>query len=107
VNDDTSFIFTILGLQVPGSYPFFPFGILAVDQDGGEVTCIAVRYAEGCQVVSNLTSLGPATLWIGLKNSDDQGTQFDLRAEVYIDDAYNSRLVSASETRGYGCDQKS
>jgi hypothetical protein len=34
-------------------------------------------------------------LWIGLKNSDDQGTQFDLRADVYINDT----LVSDGITR--------
>ena len=28
-----------------------------------------------------LTALSPAHLWIGLKNSDDQGTEFDLKAE--------------------------
>ena len=27
---------------------------------------------------------GPAKVWIGLKNSDDQGTKFDLRAEQYV-----------------------
>jgi hypothetical protein len=35
------------------------------------------------------------TAWIGLKNSDDQGTQFDLRAEVYR----NGILISSGETR--------
>ena len=30
-----------------------------------------------------LTSLGPADIWVGLKNSDDVGIKFDLRAEVY------------------------
>jgi hypothetical protein len=29
-----------------------------------------------------LTALGPASVWIGLKNSDDVGTKFDLMAEV-------------------------
>jgi hypothetical protein len=28
-------------------------------------------------------NMGPSTLWLGLKNSDDQGTQFDVRIEVY------------------------
>jgi hypothetical protein len=42
-----------------------------------------------------LVALAPARLWIGLKNSDDQGTQFDLRAEVYV----NGTLVSAGVTR--------
>jgi hypothetical protein len=35
-----------------------------------------------------------AGVWIGLKNSDDQGTQFDLRAEVYR----NGTPVSSGET---------
>jgi hypothetical protein len=42
-----------------------------------------------------LASLAPAILWISLKNSDDQGTQFDLRTEVYI----NKTLVSTGITR--------
>ena len=29
-----------------------------------------------------LTALSPAHLWVGLKNSDDQGTQFDLKVEL-------------------------
>jgi hypothetical protein len=36
-----------------------------------------------------------ATLWVGLKNSNDQGTQFDLRTEVYK----GATLVAAGETR--------
>ncbi|MGC1798913.1 MAG: hypothetical protein WA701_00870, partial [Solirubrobacterales bacterium] len=32
--------------------------------------------------VPEITELSPAHGWIGLKNSDDQGTQFDLRAEL-------------------------
>ncbi len=40
-------------------------------------------------------NLGPAALWIGLKNSDDQGTQFDLRVEVYS----GSNLVAFGEKR--------
>ena len=99
VNDYTSFTFSIFDGLEPGSHPFFPFGIVAVDRDGSEVRCIVRDYAEDCQVLSNLTSLGPAMLWIGLKNSDDQGTQFDLRAEVFIEDAYGFRLVAVGETR--------
>lgn len=30
-----------------------------------------------------LCSLSPAKIWVGLKNSDDVGTKFDLRAEIY------------------------
>ncbi|HKZ55875.1 MAG TPA: Ig-like domain-containing protein [Anaerolineales bacterium] len=32
-----------------------------------------------------LTALGPANVWIGLKNSDAVGIKFDLLAEVYLD----------------------
>lgn len=42
----------------------------------------------------DLTALSDLHVWLGLKNSDDQGTRFDLRAEVYE----NSTLVASSET---------
>lgn len=45
-------------------------------------------------VQGQLTSLGNAHLWVGLKNSDDQGTRFDLRVEVSRDNF----LVAAGET---------
>jgi hypothetical protein len=32
-----------------------------------------------------LTGLSSAKVWVGLKNSDDVGTRFDLKAEVYVD----------------------
>lgn len=32
---------------------------------------------------NNLNALSPADMWIGLKNSDDVGTKFDLLAQVY------------------------
>jgi hypothetical protein len=40
-----------------------------------------------------LTTLSDLHVWLGLKNSDDQGTRFDLRAEVYK----NGVLVIAGE----------
>jgi hypothetical protein len=39
--------------------------------------------------------LSPAMLWLGLKNGDDQGTAFDLKTEVYINDT----LISDGITR--------
>ena len=39
----------------------------------------ALTIAQSC---NQLTALGPAQIWLGLKNSDDVGTKFDLRAEV-------------------------
>jgi hypothetical protein len=34
-----------------------------------------------------VTEIAPAQVWIGLKNSDDVGTRFDLLAEAYVDEA--------------------
>ena len=42
-----------------------------------------------------LTALSAARLWLGLKNSDDQGTAFDLHVVVAINDIE----VAAGETR--------
>jgi hypothetical protein len=41
-----------------------------------------------------LTSLSDLHVWLGLKNSDDIGTRFDLRAEVYR----NGVLLTAGES---------
>lgn len=41
-----------------------------------------------------LSALGPASVWVGLKNSDDVGIRFDLRAEVYRN---GSELVGSGE----------
>jgi hypothetical protein len=41
-----------------------------------------------------LSGLGNLTVWLGLKNSDDIGTRFDLRAEVYRD----SEQVASGQT---------
>lgn len=40
-----------------------------------------------------LTYLDPAKIWVGLKNSDDVGVKFDLKAEVYKD----ASLVTSGE----------
>jgi len=39
------------------------------------------------QVAGTLASSSDLRVWLGLKNSDDQGTRFDLRVEVYVNDA--------------------
>jgi len=46
------------------------------------------------QIAQEVLALGPATLWVGLRNSDDVGTQFDVRAEIYR----NQALVTTGET---------
>jgi len=58
---------------------------------------IAAIYNAGsagkCKVVS-VHDTSPAKLWVGLKNSDDQGTRFDVRAALYVNDI----LVAEGET---------
>ena len=46
-------------------------------------------------VSGTLTALGESRVWFGLKNSDDQGTYFDVRAEV----SKNGTLLASGETR--------
>ena len=46
------------------------------------------------QIVNAVVDAGPASLWIGLKNSDDQGTQFDLKTELYK----NNTLISEGKS---------
>ena len=43
-----------------------------------------------------LTALGPAKVWLGLKNSDDVGTKLDLLAEVFK----NGVLVGSGQLNG-------
>lgn len=40
---------------------------------------------EEALVTKQLSSLDPAKIWVGLKNIDDVGIKFDLKAEVYKD----------------------
>ncbi len=51
----------------------------------------AFEYASS---LNGIAALGPVGAWVGLKNSDDQGTQFDVRAEVYL----KSVLVATGQT---------
>ena len=48
------------------------------------------------QSCNQLTALGPAQIWLGLKNSDDVGTKFDLRAEV----SRNGVVVASGQLDG-------
>ncbi len=56
------------------------------------VTLLGEGLGDPPVVLADLTS---ATSWLGLKNSDDQGTRFDLLAEVYR----GGTLVSSALTR--------
>jgi probable HAF family extracellular repeat protein len=51
--------------------------------------------AAPAAVSGSLTALGDAHVWLGLKNSDDIGTRFDVRVEAYK----NGSLVTSGESR--------
>lgn len=54
----------------------------------------AELYNGAAPLANAVVDAGPATLWIGLKNSDDQGTQFDLKTELYK----NGALISEGKS---------
>jgi N-acetylneuraminic acid mutarotase len=68
----------------PPSGSVFPKGSTSVN-------CIATDSSNNstgcsftvCVIPPQLTALGPAMIWLGLKNSDDVGIKFDLFAEVF------------------------
>ncbi len=51
--------------------------------------------AAPMEKAQGLVSLGDLTVWVGLKNSDDQGTYFDVRAEVLK----NEVVIASSEVK--------
>ncbi len=63
----------------------------AIDLAGGETVI--------CTFVNSrfLVNLSPAKVWVGLRNSDDVGTKFDLRAEVYK----NNTLIGSGQIGGF------
>ena len=66
----------------------------AVKYAGGNVWKQIGAWASGPQTAATLIGLDDLHVWVGLKNSDDQGTQFDVRAELYA----NATLVSSGTT---------
>ena len=76
-------------IDVPGSSGTQALGI----NDTGQIVGNFLDASEGHGTLATLTA--NATLWIGLENSDDQGTQFDLLTEVYK----NDDLVAEGLTR--------
>jgi uncharacterized repeat protein (TIGR01451 family) len=64
----------------PGSFPSgtTPVNCTATDTSGNQRTC-----SFTVEVTNQLTDLGAAKVWVGLKNSDDVGTKFDFLAQVF------------------------
>jgi hypothetical protein len=61
---------------------------------GNPWTQVGTWTAAPALTSGTLSSLGAADLWIGLKNSDDIGTNFDLRVEI----SKNGVVVASGET---------
>jgi beta-lactamase superfamily II metal-dependent hydrolase len=55
----------------------------------GNASSLTVSY----EVRRTLTAVGPAKIWVGLKNSDEVGLRLDLRAEVLV----NGALAASGE----------
>jgi Tol biopolymer transport system component len=85
-----------------------PGGVQGNDNSGGAMLSADGRFVAFHSGATNLIPSGErgvfihdrksptaATTWLGLKNSDDQGTRFDVRAELY----QNGTRVAEAETR--------
>ncbi len=93
VPDTTATVSHLLTGFVPGKYhvvhnsvqmvtgPFLTdeHGTLRFDSSGGGTFSVLPAY--------QLTALSPLHIWVGLKSKKDLGARFDLRAEIYRDDA--------------------
>lgn len=77
----------------PPSGSFFPVGTTTVNcTSSAGPSCSFTVEVTGQQLVT----AGPAMIWIGLKNSDDVGTKFDLLAELFK----NNTLIASGQLDG-------
>jgi len=97
-------IFVLMQAHAPRLVDFFLHGGASLDNDSP--TAVTAKYKDSPSIKfgggnpwkeigiwtgsasltdGRLEALSGLDVWLGLKNSDDQGTNFDLRAEVYKD----------------------
>lgn len=67
----------------PASGSVFPLGTTTVDCTASASTGTTTG-SFTVTVNRTVAALSPANVWLGLKNSDDVGTKFDLKAEAYV-----------------------
>jgi hypothetical protein len=60
-------------------------------------TGVASNTATLSVASTGVTALGPAIVWIGLRNSDDVGLRLDLRAEVFVKAGATETLIGSGE----------
>ena len=95
---------TFTTIAVPGGVDTKPYGInnagqiVGTFQGTGGYQGFVATPEPTIPPERQLASLGPASLWIGLKNNDDQGTAFDLQAEVAITSVGESEPVATART---------
>ncbi|MBI3245669.1 MAG: heparinase II/III family protein [Deltaproteobacteria bacterium] len=73
--------------MVTGPFLTDAYGVLRFTSSGGGSFSVLPAY--------QLTALSPLTIWVGLKSKNNLGSRFDLRAEVYRDDA----VIAVGEVR--------
>jgi hypothetical protein len=69
----------------PGTNNVLELGLRPIDQTPTIDETQSLPFGEGNAVIrlDLLTQLSQAQMWVGLKNSDDVGTKFDLLAEIF------------------------
>lgn len=87
--------FSVRGIEAsagldPGNVNAFITGLTFVQRGRftGTMTPVLMEIPEGPQI----TALGPAKVWIGLKNSDDVGLRLDLKVEVFVNNVNTSPI---------------
>lgn len=78
----------------PASGSTFPIGTTTVTCTATDSSSNTGSASFTVTVVNAVSSAGPASIWLGLKNSDDVGTRFDLLAELLR----NGVVVATFET---------
>lgn len=73
------------------------FLVSALDKAGNPAS-LSVGYSVVPGGTRTLSALDPVRVWVGLQNSDDVGTRFDLKAEVYV----GAALVGSGQVNGVG-----
>jgi hypothetical protein len=66
----------------------------AMTAEAGALLALNMSYLLSQIPAPAVLQTGPASVWLGLKNSDDQGTQFDVRASLYA----NGTLIAQGTT---------
>ena len=74
----------------------FPPGVTEVTWTATDEAGNSASDVQRVTVVKAITDLGQADVWLGLKNSDDVGTNFDLLAEVL----HNGTVVASGQVDG-------